>query len=165
VKVGVNFVPIVVTTTGFPAAALSVAGTLPNGVSFLDDGDGTGELLGAPQSGSGGTYVFIITATNNQGSISQTYTLTVDAAVTITSANSTTFAAGSPGSFAVTTSGYPIASLLSSVLPSGLTFTNNGNGTGTLAGTVATAGTYRFTFTVSNGAGSQYIQAFTLTVS
>ena len=45
----------------------------------------------------------------------------------------------------------------------GLTYTNNGNGTATLSGTPATAGTYTLTITARNSVGS-VTQAFTLTV-
>ncbi len=46
----------------------------------------------------------------------------------------------------------------------GLTYTNNGNGTATLSGTPATAGTYSLTITARNSVGS-VTQTFTLTVS
>src|SRR5205823_4640616 len=52
-------------------------------------------------------------------------------------------------------------------LPSGVTFVDNGNGTGTLSGTpgAGTAGTYALTFTPSNSVGTGPAQAFTLTVN
>ena len=48
-----------------------------------------------------------------------------------------------------------------------MTFTDNGNGTGTLAGTPAagTAGSYALTFTATNVVGTSAAQAFTLTVN
>jgi Putative Ig domain len=51
--------------------------------------------------------------------------------------------------------------------PSGVTFTDNGNGTGTLSGTPATgtAASYPITFTATNGIGAPAVQNFTLTVS
>src|SRR4029077_8185315 len=51
-------------------------------------------------------------------------------------------------------------------LPSGVTFKDNGNGTGTLSGTPAsgTAGINALTFRASNGAGAAASQNFTLTV-
>ena len=47
-----------------------------------------------------------------------------------------------------------------------MTFTDNGDGTATLAGTPApgTAGTYELTFTATNAAGSTAPQSFTLLV-
>ena len=86
----------------------------------------------------------------------------------ITSANHTTFTVGSAGSFTVTSCGYPKPSLSESgALPSGVTFTDDGDGTASLSGTPAagTGGTYPFTITASNGVGSVATQLFTLTVN
>jgi len=80
----------------------------------------------------------------------------------ITSASSTTFTVGTAGSFTVTTTGSPTPSLTESgTLPSGVTFTNNGNGTATLSGTPAsgTGGTYTLTITASNGVGTPASQS------
>ena len=50
----------------------------------------------------------------------------------------TTFTVGSPGTFTVTTAGGPVPAITSSgTLPPGVTFTDNGDGTATLAGTPA----------------------------
>jgi hypothetical protein len=91
------------------------------------------------------------------------------AAPTITSANATTFMAGTAGSsFTVTATGTPVPTLSETgTLPSGVTFVNNGNGTATLSGTPAsgTQGTYPLTITASNGVGSPATQNFTLTVA
>ncbi|MFO0928463.1 MAG: IPT/TIG domain-containing protein [Gemmataceae bacterium] len=85
----------------------------------------------------------------------------------ITSAAAATFTEGLAGSFTVTTTGTPTAALaLSGTLPAGLTFVDNGDGTGTLAGTLA-AGTYGrhvVTIQATNGVGVPATQTFTLTV-
>ncbi len=84
----------------------------------------------------------------------------------ITSASSTTFVVGTLGSFTVTTTGSPTPSLSESgSLPGGVTFQNNGNGTGTLSGTPTTGGVFDITFTASNGVSPNATQNFTLTVS
>ncbi|MGO9197050.1 MAG: beta strand repeat-containing protein [Acidimicrobiales bacterium] len=157
-----------VTTTGYPASALSESGALPTGVSFADDGDGTATLSGTPAAGTGGTYSFTITASNGVGSdATQDFTLTVDQAPAITSSASTTFTVGMAGNFMVTTTGYPTSALSESGdLPSGVSFADDGNGTATLSGTPApgTGGTYSLTITASNGVGSDATQDFTLTV-
>ena len=97
--------------------------------------------------------------------------LTVFALPTITSADNVTFHAGAAGSFTVTTTaGYPTATTLleSGALPSGVSFTDNGDGTATLAGTPATnsGGSYPLTLTASNSIPYNRVtqQAFTLTV-
>src|SRR5205823_202678 len=140
-------------------------------VTFTDNGDGTATLSGTPAANTGGSYAFTITAHNGVGSdATQSFTLTVNQAPAITSAAATTFTVGTPGSFTVTTTGFPAAALSvpSTVLPRCVTFTDNGDGTATLAGTPANLGagpyTFGFTITASNGVGSDATQPFTLTV-
>src|SRR4029077_18432704 len=55
-----------VTTSGFLVVqpTITESGTLPGGVFFSDNGDGTATISGTPASGSGGTYAIIITASN-----------------------------------------------------------------------------------------------------
>ena len=157
-----------VTSTGTPGAALSETGSLPSGVTFVDNGDGTATLAGTPAAGSSATYPITITASNGVGpDASQSFTLTVDGPPAITSGAGTTFTEGSAGTFTVSTSGLPDAALSESgTLPSGVTFTDNGDGTATLAGTpdVGTQGTYPITLTASNGFSPDASQSFTLTV-
>ncbi len=158
-----------VTTTGSPTPSLSESGALPAGVTFVDNGNGTAALSGTPASGSNGTYALTFTANNGVGTpATQSFALTVDQSPTFSSSNSTTFTVGTAGTFAVTASGVPTPSLNESgALPAGVTFTDNGNGTATLAGTPAsgTAGVYSLTLTANNGMGSPTSQTFTLTVS
>jgi len=158
-----------VTTTGNPTASLSKTGSLPSGVTFIDNGNGTGTLSGTPAAGTGGTYPLTITAANGTTpNATQSFTLTVNQAPAITSAGSTTFTVSSAGSFTVTAAGNPAASLSETgSLPTGVTFVDNGNGTGTLSGTPAAAsgGTYPLTIRASNGVGTNASQSFTLTVT
>ncbi|MGD1211782.1 MAG: DUF4082 domain-containing protein, partial [Candidatus Acidiferrales bacterium] len=81
-------------------------------------------------------------------------------------ASSTTFVEAQPGSFAITTNYWPTPSLSVSGLPSGISFTDNGDGTGLLAGTPAggTHGTYQLTFTANDGFFPAVVQTFTLTI-
>jgi hypothetical protein len=157
-----------VTTTGYPAPSLTETGALPTGVTFVDNKNGTATLAGTPAAGTGGTYSLTIKAHNGIGTdATQTFTLTVDQAPAFTSANSTTFTVSAAGTFTVTTTGTPAPSLTETgVLPSGVTFTDNGNGTATLAGTPAagTSGTYSLTIKAHNGIGTDATQTFTLTV-
>ncbi len=156
------------TTTGNPKATLSESGALPSGVTFINNSNGTATLSGTPAAGSGGSYPLAITASNGVGSTAtQNFTLTVDQAPAIISGNSTTFTAGAPAAFTIATSSYPAASLSESgPLPSGVTFTDNGNGTATVSGTPAkgTAGTYALIITAGNGVGTNATQSFVLTV-
>ena len=158
-----------VTTTGTPTAALSETGTLPTGVTFVDNKDGTATLASTAATPAGSTTL-TITASNGVGSpVTQSFTLTVAAvpALAITSAGSTTFTTGTLGTFTVTTTGTPTATLSEAgTLPTGVTFVDNKDGTATLASTAATlAGSTTLTITASNGVGSPVTQSFTLTVA
>jgi len=157
-----------ITATGSPTPSLTESGNLPAGVSFHDNGNGTATLSGTPAPGTGGTYPLILTASNGVGApATQNFTLTVDQAPAITSASSTTFQVGAPGSFTVTSTGFPTPSLSESgALPAGVSFHDNGNGTASLAGTpgAGSAGVYHLTITASNGVGAPATQSFTLTV-
>jgi len=159
-----------VVATGFPTPTLSEASTdpaLPTGVTF---DAATGVLSGTPAAGTGGVYTLHFTATNSVGtSPTQTFTLTVDQAPTFTSAATTTFAVNTAGSFPVTATGYPISTMTLTVSagtpPAGVLFTDNGNGSATIAGTASTAGPYTFTITANNGVTPNATQPFTLTVN
>jgi ferredoxin len=90
-------------------------------------------------------------------------------ALAITSASAATLTLGSAGTFTVTTTDcWPTPSLSDggAALPSGVTFTDNGDGTASLAGTpsAGSGGTYAFTITARNGVTPDATQAFTLSV-
>jgi hypothetical protein len=55
-----------VTTSGRPAPALTAAGTLPKGVTFHDNGDGTATISG-PSGTAHAVYPLTVTATNTFG--------------------------------------------------------------------------------------------------
>jgi hypothetical protein len=57
-----------VTTTGYPAARITDSGTLPAGLTFTDQGDGTALLSGSPAAGTAGSYPITVFATNASGS-------------------------------------------------------------------------------------------------
>jgi hypothetical protein len=110
-------------------------------------------------------------ATNTNSS---TVSYTVNAPAGTTSANYTSFMQGTPGSFTITTSGYPAPSLSISPagsLPSGLSFVNNGNGTATISGTPTTSGLFSFWVIATNGVCTlngvctPSLQSFSLTVN
>ncbi len=100
-----------VTTTGNLPMTLTEMGVLPSGVTFIDNGNGTGTLGGTPAPGTGGMYSITLKADNGVGSpATQSFTLTVLQPPAITSANATTFLQGTSNSFTVTTTGFPIPS-------------------------------------------------------
>jgi autotransporter-associated beta strand protein len=69
-----------VTTSGYPLPSLSVSGTLPDGVTFTDNGDGTATLGGTPAPvGAKGDYSLTITAANGVSpDADQDFTLRVE---------------------------------------------------------------------------------------
>ena len=157
-----------VTTSGTPAANLTETGTLPAGVTFTDNGDGTGSLAGTPAAGSGGTYPVTITAENGVGTDAvQTFVLTVDQTPSITGPSTVTYSVATPGTTTYTTASYPTPALsVVGGLPNGVTFTDNGDGTATLAGTpgAGTGGIYQLTVDADNGAGGTSSLPVTLVV-
>ncbi|HJP77596.1 MAG TPA: Ig domain-containing protein [Pseudonocardiaceae bacterium] len=156
-----------VSTTGAPTPALTETGALPGGITFTDNGDGTATIAGTSTTGTGGSYPITINATSSAGSASQSFTLTNAEAPSITSPNTATFVEGSAGSYAVTTTGYPAATVTEAgTLPSGLTFTAKPDGTATIAGTAAsgTSGTYPVTIKATNASGSTAVLNLTITV-
>ena len=84
----------------------------------------------------------------------------------ITSSNSDAITQGVPDEFTVTTTGTPIPSITETgSLPTGVTFTDNGDGTASLAGTATASGTYSITISAENEAGELANQTFTFTVN
>src|SRR5207302_5606061 len=95
----------------------------------------------------------------------QTFTLTINQAPAITSANDATVAVGTPMSFTVVAIGFPTPAITTSALPTGLTFNP---ATNILAGTPASgddaSSPYIINFVAVNGVSPDTTQNFTLTV-
>jgi hypothetical protein len=99
------------------------------------------------------------------GAVSITYVQ--QTAPTITSGSSATFEVGKRGKFTIQSAGSPAAALVTgSNLPQGVTFTDNHDGTATLAGTPAagTGGSYQVGINANNGVPPEANQTFMLTV-
>ena len=157
-------------TTGVPTATLSLTGTQPSWLSFIDNTDGTASLAGIPDLGSNPSYTFSVTATNGVApNAMQSFTLfVVNPPPAITSVDNATFVVGTFGTFTVRTSP-PVPSATVSftgTLPQGISFVPNGDGTATVGGTAAAAseGSYPINITASNGTLPNAMQTFTITV-
>jgi large repetitive protein len=142
-----------------PYAYAVTAGTLPTGVTL----SGAGLLSGTPASGTAGAYPFTVTATDNEGYTgAQAYTLTINAAPTITLAplSLTNGQVGMPFSQAITASNgtapYTYAVSAGS-LPSGTSL----SGAGALSGTPTAAGTFNFTVSATDNEGFTGALAYT----
>jgi uncharacterized protein (DUF1800 family) len=133
-----------------------------------------GTFVYSPPSGTvltPGNHALSVTFTPNGANYAPStasVTLAVDQTLTITSANSVAFSGGTFGSFTVSSTGFPTPALSESgALPTGLAFTDNGDGTATLQGTPqsGTSGTFNLSFTAQNGVSPNAAQNFTLTVA
>ena len=161
-----------VTGAGPPTPSLKKTGKLPGGVTLVDNHNGTATLSGTPGAKRGGVYTPTLTATFKIGKtkqlVTQAFALTVLQAPAVTSHTKATAFVGRPFAFTVKTSGYPLPSAVSEAgtLPSGIAYTDNGNGTATIGGVpaVGTKGIYVVTLTTLNGVGGPVNQLFTLTV-
>lgn len=146
-----------VTTDGYPTPVLTKSGTLPSGLSFADNGDGTATLGGTPSAAAAGVYSLTFKAKSATGTATQGFTLTivkgpVFKAVTIPVAH-----VGSNYSLTLKTSSYSTATMTESgALPAGLSFTDNGDGSATITGTpqLGSGGAYPITVYATNQVGS-----------
>ena len=169
-------VQLMATGDGIPT--LSLMGTLPPGLSFANNGDGTATISGTPTAAGGGgegggeldveggDYAMALTATGT-GTHAQAFGITVQSPPMITSANTATFIAGSVNSFTVTGTGWPtpIFYILDATqLPPGVLLVDNENGTSSLIGTPTAAGTYTFTINATTDCPPDAEQVFTLEV-
>ncbi|MGB8982758.1 MAG: sortase, partial [Anaerolineales bacterium] len=74
-----NLSSFTITTTGAPTPTISYTGTIPLGITFADNGDGTATLSGTPAIASVGTYNLTFTASNGVApNATQGFTLTID---------------------------------------------------------------------------------------
>ena len=152
-----------VTAAGYPSPAMTETGPLPSGLSFVDNGDGTGTLSGTPSSSATGSSVLSFTATNATGSQTGSASFTVEAVPQITVPSTDTLATdvGTSTKIPLSTSGYPVPtlSLVAGTIPSGMSLSGT-----TISGTPFTAGTYPITLRASNVAGVA-TQSLTITVN
>lgn len=148
-----------VTASGSPAPSLSVpAGSLPTGVTFHDNGNGTATIAGSATT-TAGNSTFTITASNTFAgtthTVTQSFTLHIVAAPVITS-----FTAGA----STITSG--TSTTLTAVFSGGPGSADNGVGTVTsgTAVNVSPASTTTYTLTVTNAAGTSVTKPVTVNV-
>jgi hypothetical protein len=141
-----------VTTTGSPTPSISEGGSLPNGVGFTNNGNGTATLSGTPTQG--GTFNIIFTAANGVSpNATQSFTLNVNKVSTTTSVQVDDAATSSPWSGTEVTGASAYAS--STVSPaSGGGPAPTGSVAYTLYGNGTCSGGSLFTFTESLSSGS-----------
>ncbi len=156
-------------TVGLSATGAPMGSLVSLSPQSIASGQSATLSITPPIDAAPGLYPITVTGTGTTAIPSTTFNLTVNTPAAIKSVNQATFTEGSAGTFTVTTSGSPTIVLSQAGgLPSGVTFTDNHNGTATLAGTPAsgTSGSspYAITIGATNGFGTPASQAFTLTV-
>ena len=146
---------------GTGSRSLSHSGTVPTGLSFNDS---TGILSGTPTAT--GSFTFTVTATDSTGAqANQSYTVTVNPAVTLSALTQTHWLASQPGySQTITASGGTgsVTMSHSGSVPTGLTFNDS---TGVLSGTPTAAGSFTFTVVATDSTGAQGSRAYTVTIN
>ena len=167
VVAGTPFSFTVTTCSTAVPTSIKAAG-LPKGLVLVYNHNGTGTIQGTASLHDQGVYTATITvAVKGQTSGTQQFTATVDNAPVFKSKAKDLVHTGTLFSYPITTAyGYPIPTLTSSALPSGISLVDNHNGTGSLTGTPAptTGGVYSITITATNGVGAPVNQTFALTV-
>ncbi|MDR0994695.1 MAG: putative Ig domain-containing protein [Tannerella sp.] len=141
---------------------LASGSSMPGGLTLGTDGT----ISGTPTKA--GDYSFTAIAGNtNGGSAQKTFRLTVVTRPSIiTTSLPSGLYVGSAYSATIRATGSSPITLTATGLPSGLSFTDNGNGMATLSGTPTAAGSYSLVVTATNAAGSAYAatKTYTLTV-
>jgi DNA-binding beta-propeller fold protein YncE len=166
--------PFKVMATGDPVPTLELLGELPDGIHFLDNGDGTATIWGVPGLTTGGIgacategegdpeggdpcgdYAFTVIAQNSQGFYAQALGMSVNTPPTIDSPDTATFYAGSASSFTVYGTGYPTPIFYTwdekKLEAAGVQLIDNENGTASLVGTPTTPGTHTFLLKATTG--------------
>jgi len=179
--------PFTVMATGDLPMTLSLLGDLPEGVTFLDNGNGTATISGIPSDASAGGcggepgdpeggdvcggFAFALAATNAYGTYVQALAMDVNTLPTIDSPNTATFFVGSASSFTIFGTGLPAPIFYTwdetTLAAAGVQLVDNENGTASLVGTPTTPGTYTFLIEATTGFPEELEpeQEFTLIVA
>lgn len=154
-------------THGYPTPSLSESGTLPSGITFVDNGDGTATLAGTAPTSAVGSYTLTITAHNGIGSdATSQVTLQIVPPLSITT---TSLGGGSYGTeYGATiqaTGGIApyTVTLTGGALPGGLTLASDG----TISGMPTAVGTFNFTVQVadSNATTDTATASYSITIA
>ncbi|MGE5179965.1 MAG: putative Ig domain-containing protein [Bacteroidota bacterium] len=154
--------------------SLSASG-LPSGANFTDNDNNTGTFTWTPTSGQTGTFTVTFTGNDGHGgTATATTVITVNAAGTntppvVTAPATETVTQGNLLTFTVSATDVNAdhVTLTASGLPSGASFTDNGNNTGTFLWTPSSgqSGTFTVTFTGNDGHGGSATATTVITVN
>jgi hypothetical protein len=139
--------------------------TPPSWLTLNDNGNGTATLSGTPPAGTTGTFnVVVVPEAQYSLPTESPYAITVLDVPVFTTQNTTTFTAGTFGSFSIGANMGTIG--MADTLPPGLSFAASGSAA-TVSGTPAagTGGQYQFTLTDDAGTNGTATQTLTLNVN
>lgn len=142
----------------------AIAGSLPLGVTFTDNSNGTATIAGTAPSGSGGTYPVTVSVSDSARNYRTiTYNLVVNELPLTLTGQATHVTSGLAYSFSYTISGgvSPYScSLASGVLPAGLTL----SAAGTISGTTTQSGTFPIVVLLTDSKGKKITLSDSLSV-
>ncbi|HEX5421481.1 MAG TPA: FG-GAP-like repeat-containing protein [Gammaproteobacteria bacterium] len=152
---------------------------VPSWLTFADNGGGAATLTGTPTADNAGPSTVELDVSDGTNTAKQTFVVTVAnpaAADNPPSFSSTPIASatvGTPYSYSIAAADpdagdtVALTEAMAQPLPAWLTLTDNGDGTGTLAGTPAAGdvGDVPIELTATDGSGSAATQDFTITVA
>lgn len=164
----------VATATGgtAPVAITKPTGTLPNGLSLVDNGDRTATVSGTPTAA--GLFSYVLRATDANGSTADLTITNLRVEIAFTPSGATmpnatealAYSENITSNVGAAGDGPATLAITSGVLPAGLSFLDNGDGTATISGTpdASTAGDYPFTVTATDLNAFSTTHNYTLTV-
>ena len=167
---GGTYAKLTVSASGDPTPRLSLGGRLPDGLHFVDKGNGTGYIYGTPARTISGVYHLEVTATNGIGNAAhQSVAIHVALAptITFTTKASAGFTERKYGKFAIHAVGSPAPHFtVSGRLPIGLRYFPKPGGLAYIAGTPwrSAVGRYALTVTASNGVARPVTQRLVISV-
>jgi hypothetical protein len=158
-----------VTATGAPTPTISASGTLPSGVSFVNNGNGTATLSGTPAPGTAGSYPLTINASNGIApDTTQNFTLTVNAAAQALTVTTTSLPNGRrsipyPSTTLQAANGTAPYSwrVMSGALPTGLGLSPGG----VISGTPTKIGNFTFTVQVTDNSSQTASATLSIKIS
>jgi hypothetical protein len=175
-NVGQPYEAFIITSANSGGTFSIVAGSLPPGLSMPASFGASGTIVGGTPTQQG-TFPFTVEGVDNAGRhLRQTYSITINAPLPLTivlPASGSTLSPGTVGvayaqNFFLSGGVAPYTwSVAAGQLPPGLALVTTSAPTdfnNQLAGTPTTAGTFVFAMMVTDGAGSQATQQFSLTI-
>jgi len=146
--------------------------TLPTGATFVDHGDGTGDFDWTPDTTQAGDHIVVFYATDDSSAVdSESVTISIaqksNEPPILASIGDQSTTENVPLSFAVSaTDVESTPALTTTTLPSGATFTDHGDGTGSFdwMPTFLQAGNYPVTFYATDDSSAVDSEAITITV-